>query len=53
MLRHLGLVVGDRVGREVVYTLHDSRLGALLDEAVYHVEHLRLGAPAASRGRAS
>lgn len=43
VLRHLGLVVNERRGRHVVYALHDSHVGVLLDEAVFHVEHLRLG----------
>jgi len=47
VLRHLGLVVGERRGRNVVYELHDDHVAALVDEAVYHVEHLRL----AFRGR--
>jgi ArsR family transcriptional regulator, nickel/cobalt-responsive transcriptional repressor len=42
LLRHLGLVRGQREGRMTVYALHDSHVGVLLDEAVYHVEHLRL-----------
>src|SRR6476619_4955750 len=49
VLRHLGLVVGERRGRYVVYELHDDHVAALVDEAVYHVEHLRL----AFRGPAS
>jgi DNA-binding transcriptional ArsR family regulator len=43
VLRHLGLVVGERQGRSVVYALHDSHVGVLLAEAVAHTEHLRLG----------
>jgi DNA-binding transcriptional ArsR family regulator len=43
VLRHLGLVVGDRDGRQVIYTLHDDHVRALLSEAVSHTEHLRLG----------
>ena len=43
LLRHLGLVVGDRQGRTIVYALHDSHVGVLLEEAIYHVEHVRLG----------
>jgi DNA-binding transcriptional ArsR family regulator len=43
VLRHLGLVVGERSGRSVVYALHDSHVADLLDQAVFHVEHLRLG----------
>ena len=43
LLRHLGLVVGERIGRRTVYALHDSHVGDLLEEAVFHVQHLRLG----------
>jgi DNA-binding transcriptional ArsR family regulator len=44
VLRHLGLVVGERSGRKVVYQLHDNHVAALLEQAIYHVEHIRLGA---------
>jgi DNA-binding transcriptional ArsR family regulator len=44
LLRHLGLVVGERNGRRIIYALHDSHVAVLLEEAVYHVEHVRLGA---------
>jgi DNA-binding transcriptional ArsR family regulator len=43
VLRHLGLVVGERDGRQIVYELHDDHVRALLTEAVSHTEHLRLG----------
>ncbi|MCA2206692.1 MULTISPECIES: metalloregulator ArsR/SmtB family transcription factor [Nocardia] len=43
LLRNLGLVVGTRAGRSIVYSLHDNHVAQLLDEAVYHSEHLRLG----------
>lgn len=43
LLRHLGLVVGTRTGRSIVYSLYDHHVAQLLDEAVYHCEHLRLG----------
>jgi DNA-binding transcriptional ArsR family regulator len=43
VLRHLGLVVGRRDGRRVVYELYDDHVAQLLEEAVSHVEHLRLG----------
>jgi len=43
ILRHLGLVVGERRGRSVVYALYDSHVADLLEQAVFHVEHLRLG----------
>ena len=42
VLRHLGLVLGAREGRRVVYELHDEHVRALLSEAVSHTEHLRL-----------
>lgn len=45
ILRHLGLVIGERRGRSVIYALHDSHVADLLDQAVYHIEHLRLGYP--------
>jgi DNA-binding transcriptional ArsR family regulator len=41
-LRQLGLVVGQRTGRQVIYALHDDHVAALLNEAVFHTEHLRL-----------
>jgi DNA-binding transcriptional ArsR family regulator len=44
MLRHLGLVTGQRTGRTVIYALYDTHVAMLLDEAVYHAEHLHLGA---------
>jgi DNA-binding transcriptional ArsR family regulator len=44
ILRHLGLVVGERSGRKVVYQLHDNHVAALLEQAISHVEHIRLGA---------
>jgi DNA-binding transcriptional ArsR family regulator len=43
MLRHLGLVAGTRNGKTTVYALYDDHVARLLDEAVYHSEHLRLG----------
>jgi DNA-binding transcriptional ArsR family regulator len=43
MLRHLGLVAGTRNGKTTVYALYDNHVARLLDEAVYHSEHLRLG----------
>lgn len=42
-LRHLGLVVGERHGKQVIYGLHDAHVAELLDQAVFHVEHVRLG----------
>jgi ArsR family transcriptional regulator, nickel/cobalt-responsive transcriptional repressor len=42
-LGHMGLVVGERRGKQVIYGLHDARVAELLDQAVFHVEHVRLG----------
>ncbi|MGV9414445.1 ArsR/SmtB family transcription factor [Nocardia sp. NPDC003693] len=43
LLRNLGLVVGARNGRSIIYSLYDQHVAQLLDEAIYHSEHLRLG----------
>jgi len=43
LLRNLGLVTGTRKGRSVVYALYDHHVAELLDQALSHVEHLRLG----------
>src|SRR5579864_1636643 len=52
VLRHLGLVVGEREGRQVIYALHDDHVRSLLTEAVSHTEHLRLGLAARPAERA-
>lgn len=49
LLRHLGLVVGRRHGRQIIYELYDDHVAELLAEAVSHGEHLRLGAAVHSR----
>jgi DNA-binding transcriptional ArsR family regulator len=46
LLRDGGLVVGERQGRRVVYSLYDHHVAWLVDQAVGHVEHLQLGAAA-------
>jgi DNA-binding transcriptional ArsR family regulator len=43
ILRDLGLVVGRRDVRHVVYSLHNSHVATLLDETLRQAEHL--GAP--------
>jgi len=43
LLRHLGLVIGQRDGRQVVYELYDDHVADLLEQVVSHVEHVRLG----------
>ncbi|MEZ0064420.1 DNA-binding transcriptional ArsR family regulator [Streptacidiphilus sp. MAP12-20] len=43
LLKNLGLVSVERNGRSMVYALYDNHVAELLDQAIYHVEHLRLG----------
>jgi DNA-binding transcriptional ArsR family regulator len=43
LLRNLGLVDGERHGRTIVYSLYDNHVAQLLDQAIYHADHLRLG----------
>jgi DNA-binding transcriptional ArsR family regulator len=43
LLRNLGLVTGQRHGRSIIYALYDDHVAELLDQAVYHIDHLRLG----------
>ena len=40
VLRDLGLVVGARNGRSVVYGLFDSHVASLIDEALRHIDHV-------------
>jgi DNA-binding transcriptional ArsR family regulator len=44
LLKDIGLVVGERHGRRVVYSLYDVHVAELIDQAVGHVEHVVLGA---------
>jgi DNA-binding transcriptional ArsR family regulator len=43
VLRDLGLVTPTRHGRNVSYALHDEHVALLIDQAVYHLAHRRLG----------
>lgn len=43
LLRNLGLVTTERQGRSVIYALYDNHVADLLEQALHHVEHLRLG----------
>ena len=52
ILRNLGLVTGERNGRSIVYELYDDHVAELLDQAIYHAEHLRAG-EAGRRGRSA
>lgn len=43
LLRNLGLVVGERRGRHIEYSLYDHHVAALIEQAIFHAEHLRMG----------
>ena len=49
VLRDMRFVIGERHGRQVLYRLHDDHVASLLDEAVFHMQHLDLGAVAQRR----
>jgi len=51
LLRHLGLVTGQRDGNRVIYSLHDDHVGDLVAQAIYHVEHIHLAAQDARASR--
>jgi DNA-binding transcriptional ArsR family regulator len=53
VLRHLGFVVGRRDGRRVVYELYDEHVGQMLEEAISHVEHLRIDSRRTGRAEAT
>ena len=44
ILRDLGLVLGSRTGRHVIYALYDPHVATLVDEALRHIAHLHAGA---------
>lgn len=43
LLRNLGLVHGERKGRTIEYRLYDTHVAELIEQAVNHAEHIRLG----------
>jgi len=43
LLRDLGFVTAERDGRHVEYRLYDNHIGELIDQAISHAEHVRLG----------
>ncbi|CAN5865582.1 hypothetical protein BH23ACT2_BH23ACT2_22760 [soil metagenome] len=45
ILRDLGLVVGERRGRQVIYRLHDHHISSLIDEVLRHLYHRPPGSP--------
>ena len=50
LLRMMGMVTVTRTGRTSTYALFDQHVAALLDEAVFHAEHVRLGKPDSNAG---
>ena len=44
LLRNLGLVGSERQGRHISYRLHDHHVSELIDQALFHAEHVRLAA---------
>lgn len=45
ILRDMGLVIGNRQGRHVVYRLFDSHVAALIAEALRHIDHVATDGP--------
>jgi DNA-binding transcriptional ArsR family regulator len=43
LLRNLGLVTAERHGKSMIYALYDNHVAELLDQAIYHADHLRMG----------
>lgn len=43
LLRHMGWVVRERHGRQIVYSLHDQHVADLLAQALHHLDHVRTG----------
>lgn len=43
LLRDLGFVTTERQGRHVEYRLYDNHIGELIEQALSHAEHVRLG----------
>lgn len=44
LLRNLGLVDSVRSGRNISYSLYDDHVAELIEQAIYHAEHVRMGA---------
>lgn len=43
LLRDLGFVTSERQGRNIEYRLYDNHLVELIEQALSHAEHVRLG----------
>jgi DNA-binding transcriptional ArsR family regulator len=50
LLRNLGLVTSERRRRHIAYSLYDNHVAELIEQAIYHAEHLRLGVTDRTRG---
>lgn len=44
LLRNLGLVDSERSGRNISYSLYDDHVAELIEQSIYHAEHVRMGA---------
>lgn len=44
LLRNLGLVNCERSGRHIRYSLYNEHVAELIEQAIYHAEHLQVGA---------
>jgi len=47
-LRDLGLVQSERQGRNIIYSLYDTHVAELIDQAIYHAEHVHMAAAEAA-----
>ena len=45
LLRNLGLVASERRGRHIRYSLHDNHVAELIEQAIFHAEHVRMTVP--------
>jgi ArsR family transcriptional regulator, nickel/cobalt-responsive transcriptional repressor len=46
LLREQGFVTAERDGRHMEYRLYDNHIGELIEQALSHAEHVRLGTTA-------
>lgn len=44
LLRDLGFVAGERRGRHMIYRIFDSHVAELMQQAIFHAEHVSTGA---------
>lgn len=53
VLRDLDFVVGERQGRHMIYRIFDSHVAELVAQAVFHAEHVSMGAAEEPRNLAT